>query len=269
LRRAYADRLDDLARTVVTAKDEKERLAAVIALGKSGDDRSVPALIRALDDKSPVIRGVAAAALGHLGDERAQVPLERKRSTDVDPRVRKQAGEALVRLADRQAHDNPVGAAELRERRVVPRESARLRSKRDAHVLVVVKSAANQTRAGGALMGDKLRGFLVAAIDASPDLASDASSLARGKTSTFQIDGAIVKMKRVTRSGTIELTCDVSLSISTPGGKILSVVTGSATLEVPRRSWRKDKEASLWDQALENAVKGAHRNLRAFVTRDT
>jgi hypothetical protein len=47
------------------------------------------------------------------------------------------------------------------------------------------------------------------------------------------------------------------------------VVTGSATLEVPLRSWRKDKEASLCDQALENAVKGAHRNLRAFVTRDT
>jgi hypothetical protein len=59
----------------------------------------------------------------------------------------------------------------------------------------------------------------------------------------------------------------VQISISNSKGKILSIVTGGATLQVPRASWRDSAERGLWQQALENAVRGAHQNLVSYMTR--
>jgi hypothetical protein len=42
------------------------RRNAAIVLGNTGDERAVPALIAALDDASPIVRGATAWALGEL-----------------------------------------------------------------------------------------------------------------------------------------------------------------------------------------------------------
>ena len=47
-----------------------------VALGNSGDPQAVPALIRALHDDEPMIRGHAAWALGQIGGEEAQKALQ-------------------------------------------------------------------------------------------------------------------------------------------------------------------------------------------------
>ncbi len=71
-RSAAADQVDDLARTARSDPSEKARIAAVVALGKLADPRGEPALVGALDDASPIVRKVAASALAHLREARAQ-----------------------------------------------------------------------------------------------------------------------------------------------------------------------------------------------------
>ena len=58
---------------------------------------AVAPLIRALKDSDPLVRYLAAGALGRLGDRRAAGPLETLRK-DPDPSVRKAAQSALTKL---------------------------------------------------------------------------------------------------------------------------------------------------------------------------
>jgi epoxyqueuosine reductase len=58
-----------------------------IALGNAGDPSAVPALVRLLDDGSPLVRGHAAWALGRLG---AAAPCRRKLTDETDPWVREE-----------------------------------------------------------------------------------------------------------------------------------------------------------------------------------
>lgn len=75
------------------------RLSAARTLGKLGDIRAVPALIRVLDDSDALERVAAAKALSDLGDERGVSALTNALN-DSDDFVRALAAEALVGVAD-------------------------------------------------------------------------------------------------------------------------------------------------------------------------
>jgi epoxyqueuosine reductase len=66
-----------------------------IALGNVADRGSVPALVGALDDPEPLIRGHAAWALGRLGGIAAHAALTRALSREADAWVRDECGLAL------------------------------------------------------------------------------------------------------------------------------------------------------------------------------
>jgi HEAT repeat protein len=75
------------------------RAHAADALGKLGDPRAVPDLLRALEDKVDMVRGHAANALGQIGDRRAVSPLlDLLREPDM--LIRWTAAEALGHLGD-------------------------------------------------------------------------------------------------------------------------------------------------------------------------
>src|SRR5579885_2928579 len=59
-----------------------------VALGNSGDQRAVPALINALHDSEPLVRGHAAWALGRLGGPLAKDALEKALVTEENVEVR-------------------------------------------------------------------------------------------------------------------------------------------------------------------------------------
>jgi epoxyqueuosine reductase len=61
-----------------------------VALGNSSDRRAVPALIGALNDYEPLVRGHAAWALGRLGGEEAKEALQQKLVDEDDAEVRKE-----------------------------------------------------------------------------------------------------------------------------------------------------------------------------------
>ncbi|HEX8994719.1 MAG TPA: tRNA epoxyqueuosine(34) reductase QueG [Ktedonobacterales bacterium] len=69
-----------------------------VALGNIGDPVAVPALIDALKDVEPLVRGHAAWALGRLGGEEARAALEAALASDSEPSVRAEARQALDAL---------------------------------------------------------------------------------------------------------------------------------------------------------------------------
>jgi epoxyqueuosine reductase len=68
---------------------------AAVALGNQGDPRAIPALVSALEDPEPLVRGHAAWALGKMGGKQAKGALGKRRQLEEDEAVRKEIEEAL------------------------------------------------------------------------------------------------------------------------------------------------------------------------------
>ena len=66
-----------------------------VALGNSGMQAAVPALISALDDEEPLVRGHVAWALGQLGGDEAKEALKRRLGIEEDAEVRGELKDAL------------------------------------------------------------------------------------------------------------------------------------------------------------------------------
>ena len=69
-----------------------------IALGNLGDPVAIPALIEALGDTEPLVRGHAAWALGRLGGAEARAALAATLANDAEPSVCAEAQHALAML---------------------------------------------------------------------------------------------------------------------------------------------------------------------------
>jgi len=69
-----------------------------VALGNSGDARAVPALVQALEDVEPLVRGHAAWALGQIGGPVARKTLEQVYRSESDPDVLEEIQAALEAL---------------------------------------------------------------------------------------------------------------------------------------------------------------------------
>jgi epoxyqueuosine reductase len=70
-----------------------------VALGNIGDPAAISALVEALTDAEPLVRGHAAWALGRLNAQEARAPLESLAASDSDAGVQAEANYALALLA--------------------------------------------------------------------------------------------------------------------------------------------------------------------------
>ena len=96
--------VSEMIRTFEDAKtdDPKVRRYLALSLGRMGDRRAVPAMIRALDDPDDETRIFAILSLGALGDTSGVAPLILQ-AESADPGIRKAAGHALGLLRDDRA----------------------------------------------------------------------------------------------------------------------------------------------------------------------
>jgi HEAT repeat protein len=78
------------------------RSSAADALGKIGDDRAIPGLLKLVEDSDSDVRRSAADALGKIGDAQA-IPGLLKLVEDSDSDVRRSAADALGKIGDAQA----------------------------------------------------------------------------------------------------------------------------------------------------------------------
>jgi epoxyqueuosine reductase len=70
---------------------------AAIALGNRPTPAALPALVHALDDGEPLVRGAVAWALGNYREAAAGAALERRRGMEEDAEVRREIDRALAR----------------------------------------------------------------------------------------------------------------------------------------------------------------------------
>ena len=75
----------------------KVRLQAVVTVVERGEIRAIPALRSALVDREPLVRAVAAAALGQLCTARGLGALEGRGVVEDHPLARRQAARAATR----------------------------------------------------------------------------------------------------------------------------------------------------------------------------
>ncbi len=250
---ARADSVTDLADTMLKGKPARTRLIAAIALARTGDARALRPFIGALGDEDKTVRGVAATALGNLGDARAISALERAQA-DVDPFVRDKASEALAKLR----------AQTARPREAVPKETPRIAVQKKTYV--TVKSTFNKAPSGGKVLAGKLKEFIEHELGASEAVSMDMA--ARGSAGAFMIDGAITEISKKTSTLFVEVTCSVKLMVGTyPEGRVVTMVTGGATVQTPKRAWRATMEKDAQLDALASAVKGANQSLVGFLAK--
>jgi epoxyqueuosine reductase len=95
-------------RSTTIRRSGRDRLArnAAVALGNAGQRSAAPALARALRwDRSPLVRGASAWALGELGGEQALAALAGTLDRESDPQVASEIRDALGQ------HPRPTGSA--------------------------------------------------------------------------------------------------------------------------------------------------------------
>jgi len=270
---AQADKVHDLSRALLRGKSEKARISAAVSLGRLGDPRALKPLIRALDDDSNVVRALAAAALGRLGDPAALPALERARN-DRDSTVRRRVAEAIASI---KKSSTPAGRRALarRARRqdhlahyaIAPRER---RAPIGSQVFVVLKSAQDKTAGRMAARARKLRADHMRSLMASELRRNREVTLLSTEdgdlgVEPYSVDVTILKLDRLVRGPYVEIECELRVAVSDDRGKMLSVMTGGAKVQVPRRTFQRKYEAQFKKEALENAVKSVHQDLVSYL----
>ncbi|MEQ1905011.1 MAG: tRNA epoxyqueuosine(34) reductase QueG [Pirellulaceae bacterium] len=79
---------------------------ACLVLGNQGDPKSIPALVKALQDEEPLVRGAAAWALGRFSNEEVTPTLVQQVRIETNVDVRKEIELALTQLLTRKSPAN-------------------------------------------------------------------------------------------------------------------------------------------------------------------
>ena len=235
-RGSAADPFTEATATLAEAQSYKVRAQAALVLGRRGEARATPYLMRALDDPSAPVRAVAARALGMIGDPTARKRLE-VATRDRDPFVRRSATAALTALSDRANGAAAVVAGP-------PGLGAGT---------IQVKPMGDKTHKASVHLREHMRRSVAREVEGF-----------RGRAAhNFAIDGAIRVLDLTTRGPLVSVTCGVELILSSgSSGAIIVMSTGEATVERRVATFRPGMQTDMEQEALAHAVRGATDELR-------
>jgi hypothetical protein len=259
------DRIAALGR-MLGSSSEKVRLSAVLALAKLGEPRVDPPLIRALHDPSPRVRTVAAAALGQLDCSAALPTLRVLARSDADPDVRNAASAATMKLTSTGHADRAASAGEGSEaRRPAPGGERPVRAAftTEPHPeLYVLVNSSNDESPGSAdaatrkLHAETIKRALLDRLRAEPSITSAAGEARRWSLAARHLDLSVTRLAATRAGGVIEVGAELRIAISDDSGKILSLLSGGAKIEVPAASFDARTLPALRRDALDGAMRG-------------
>jgi hypothetical protein len=272
------DGVGELTKTLVGSRHEKQRIAAAVSLGRLRDRRALRPLLQGLRDRSRVVRAVSATALGHLGDPEA-LPGLRVAADDRDKAVRKRALAAIGRIsaaAPPQVKPPRIGAAlseaKLARYQIAGREPPRLTGRKPS-LYVVVKSAADDSGGQSSKSARKrraaqMKGMVMDELAGTSEVTLDRRTANQLGLAPYGLDVSILKLGRTERGAWIEIECEIRIAISNQRGKMLSLLTGGAKVQLPRATFRVEYERIHQAEALENAVKSVYQDLLIYLRRE-
>ena len=268
-----AQRIAELTDVLSKSSNDKERLAAVTALARLGDKRSLRPLVGALHDPSPAIRSIAAVALGRLG-HRASIPALKDALDDSDDGVRKQVHDAYLKVC----HSNKVtpeagtdvaattgGGIIAGSTKAGFGTSPRAVAARP-DLYVVIKSSSDEApgkfdRPTRQVHSEVMREALAESLRGDQSITSTASVASQYSLDPRLVDLSVVKLESRSAGSVIEIEAQLRLAISDDSGRMLSFVSGGAVVNVPKRTFNPQFLPQLRKEALENAVRGLYEKL--------
>jgi HEAT repeat protein len=266
------DRVAELTAQLSAKRTEKERIAAVAALGRLGDKKALKPLVGALRDKSATVRAVAALALGKLGHRAALPALREAAGDDADELVRKRAREAVVSISEANGIEVELPADDASDDDAVEedvtgdskagfgKKSKALSARPELYVLVQSGTDATTTKkvskADKKRHGEIAKDALSSELKAVSTITGVAKDAAKYDLELLSIDVQITKLDTRTVGSQIEVKAELKLAISDADGKMLSVVSGGAAVQVKKASYNTSYLPQLRREAIENAVKG-------------
>jgi hypothetical protein len=243
---ARADKVEDLARTLASDPSYKVRVQAALVLGKLGDKRAVPHLIKALKDANATVRAVSCGALGKLGDTSAVEPLK-EAAKDGENMVRQSAEKALQQL------------------QVAPPPTAG-----KVKYYINIGGVANKAKLGGPEASKYVREVLQRELSHTANVtttweggAPDAAALKKRKMTGYYLDGSIIRLSTTTSGNSAEISCDLKMFIATyPAKSMIMFTSGGAAVQTGASA--KAEEAARRD-CLEAAAQAVHQNVVTFL----
>ncbi len=266
---AYAeDRVAALGR-MLGSSSEKVRLSAVLALAKLGEPRVAGPLIRALHDPSPRVRSVAAAALGQLDCSAALPTLRELARSDDDPDVRNAASAATMKItsAGRSERGHPADRATdggEQARRPAPggeRPAHAFTAEPHAELYVLVKSSNDESPGTSDAATRKqhaeiIKRALLDRLRDDPSITSVAADARRWSLDARHLDLSVTRLAATRVGNVIEVGAELRIAISDDSGKILSLLSGGAKVQVPAASFDARTLPALRRDALDGAMRG-------------
>ncbi len=243
---ARADRVDRLVSILASKPDYKIRLQVVLVLTRLRSRRAVPALVDALSDEKNTIRGLAASALGKIGDIKAISGLDARLKVEKSPFVTSELKSALVTL-----------------------KSLKKGPPRGTRFYVTAGKMVDNTGRGGAEMVRMMNEVLLRELDKEQGIVTywagrkpRARELKKRRIKGYILDGSILKLSRARKGGVMEVTCKIKVTLSTfPGNSMRVFITRSATMRVPAQVFKPARMSAQNRDVLEGALVAAKQDL--------
>lgn len=262
------DRVAALTR-MLGSSSEKTRLSAVLALAKLGEPRVDKPLIRALRDPSPRVRGVAATALGRLDCSAALATLRVLARSDDDPDVRQAATTAAMKIhparpdrGDRGDRGSDGDAAARRAAAGGERPNhAAFAVDPHPELFVRINSASDESPGTGdaatrRLHADIIRRALSDRLHADASITTTQSDAQRWSLDERHIDLSVTKLAAARAGNLVEVEAELRIAISDDSGRMLSILSGGARVQVPPGTFDARQLPALRKEALDNAMRG-------------
>jgi hypothetical protein len=244
-----ADAVAKLVDALNGARSYKVRIQAAALLGRLRDARAGQALVRsAASDSSPLVREIAVKLIAHSpAGERLPAGSVRQALkqalSDDDSGVRRQAAASLAEL------QRSAGAHAARPVRTGP-------------IVVAVGSVGDRTGRASRALRERMRAQMRGLLQRQSGL--QLAELGAGDV-VFLVDGSISKLTMSLGGPDVEAACAVDLVVSRPPRGIVTVASGEAIVQKPRRYYQPVLRERMEEEAMDNAVRGAHETLAQFL----
>jgi HEAT repeat protein len=269
-----ASRIAELGQLLNTSSSAKARISAVAALARLGDKRAWKPLVGALKDPSASVRALAATALGKLG-HKGSLPALAEATLDTDDTVRERAEEALAKV--RKANNITVAEAPTEDAKAGTGEAG---FGTNAHAvearpdLYIVINGANDDSPGSTDKASRkkhaeyLKNTVAVALSSEATVTNVAADASKYGLEQRTLDLSVVKLEHRVSGNMVQVEAELRFAVGDKDGRMLSFVSGGATVEVAKKTFSSRNLPMLRQQALEGAVKGLWVKLLAHLRRD-